>query len=133
MEPIFSFVKRGAPDPLIGWNRPVRTIASFTRDACEEKGSGRAAGELLEKKLRCDIRRDVAAELTARFEVRRLSRVGTTGRFPVIMRALRISEAATPCGKAEPRPKLPAGTPETPWRSRSFAAISRRFEMPPRA
>ena len=49
------------------------------------------------------------------------------------MRPLRKSSAETPRGITEPRPKLPAAMPETPWRSRSFAPNSRRFEKPPRA
>ena len=89
-------------------------MASFTCAACEEKDSGRAAGVLLEKKLCCELMREVVAELTGRSEARRLSRVGTTGRLPVIMRPPRKSAAATLRGITEPRPKLPAATPETP-------------------
>jgi hypothetical protein len=73
-----------AREPLMAWNWPVRWMDSFTRAACEEKGSGRAAG-VLEKKLRCAVIREVTAGLTGRSDTRRLSRVGTTGRLPVIM------------------------------------------------
>src|SRR5579872_863222 len=101
---------------------------SFTRAACEENDSGRAAGVLLEKKLCCALIREVTAELTGRLDTRRLSRLGTTGRLPVIMRPLRSSDAATPRTVPVPRPKFSADTPETPWRRRLLVSTLRRFE-----
>lgn len=47
--PVFSFVKLPRdPEPLIARNCPLRVIASFTCDACEENGSVRGAGAVLE-------------------------------------------------------------------------------------
>jgi len=76
-----------------------------------------------EKKLCCAIIREASAELTGRFDTRRLSRLGTTGRLPVIMCPPRNSDAATLRTVPAPRPKLSAGTPETPWRMRSLISM----------
>src|SRR5437588_4131815 len=107
----------------MAWNWALRWMVSLRCAAWEENDSDRAAGILLEKKVCCVLIREATAESTCRSDTRRLSRLGTTGTLPVIMRPERKSEAAILLAIAVLRPKPCDGTPETPWRTRSLISM----------
>ena len=125
---------------------PLRCIDCCICDTCRSNDGGAAAGRDFEKKRCCWLPRcndDVAA---GRLVTDNASRVGTTGRFPVIMRPPRKVSPFTPTGRLVPcrtvrsepsrchRARARSPQPYAGWNTRHLheAVQSRQIRVPDR-
>lgn len=110
---------------------PLRWIDCCICDTCLSNDGGAAAGRDFEKNRCCWLPRCNVDAAAGRLVTDNASRVGTTGRFPAIMRPPRKVSPFTPTGLARPVPNCPVGTVEMPPRTRSFTAAIRKLEYAP--
>src|SRR6266404_5133600 len=117
-----------------GTNAPFPWTASCICVACLSRNCGAAPGCLFVKKrsgrppLVIDIENDIDDGLAGRFVAERASRVGTMGRFPVMMRASRKARRLAVRDAERPVPKRSAGTTEIALRIRTSTAASATLE-----
>src|SRR6266404_3486256 len=113
-----------------GTNAPFPWIPSCICAACLSRNCGAAPGCLFVKKrsgrppLAVDIDIEIDDGLAGRFVAERASRVGTMGRFPVMMRASRKARRLIVAGAERPVPKRSGGSVEIALRIRTSTAAS---------
>src|SRR6266446_436918 len=118
-----------------GTNAPFPWTASGICTACLSRNCGAAGGCLFVKKrsgrppLAVDIDIDIDDGLAGRFVAERASRVGTMGRFPVMMRASRKARRLIVAGAERPVPKRSGGSVEIALRIRTSTAASPRLSL----
>jgi hypothetical protein len=95
------------PDPLENdclVPAPLRWMDCRICDTCPSNDCGAAAGRALEKKRGCSPLRGNVDAAAGRLLTDNAERVGTTGRFPAIMRPPRKVSPLTPTGVERPVP-----------------------------
>jgi hypothetical protein len=118
-----------APSPLENaWSAPLRWIDCRIRETSLSNDRGAAAGRDFEKKRSCIPPRGMVDAAAGRLLTDSAARVGTTGRFPSILRPPRKTSPLTATAADRPVPKCPAGTVERPSRTLEFMEASRTLE-----
>lgn len=83
---------------------PLRCIDCRICDTCRSNEGGATAGRVFEKKRCCSPPRGKVEAAAGRLLTDNAARVGTTGRFPAIMRPPRNVWPSTPTGRERPVP-----------------------------
>jgi hypothetical protein len=107
---------------------PLRWIDCCICETCLSNDCGAAAGRDFEKKRCCPPPRGNVEAAAGRLLADNAARVGTTGRFPAIMRPPRKVSPLTPTGVERPVPNWPVGTVDNPPRTLASVEANRKLE-----